>query len=96
MIMTVNIDLNYFSFITKVCSFQFALLVVIIITTEIAAAVTSYLRRAEMQDMLHERVNITMQEYPTHPGTQKSWDIMQHEVSQYFCLLILRVGSYLL
>lgn len=37
-----------------------------------------------MRDMLTDRVNVTMQEYPTHPGTQKSWDIMQHEVSSNF------------
>lgn len=51
---------------------------------EVAAAVTGYMRRAEMNEMLENRVNITMQEYPTHPGTRKSWDIMQHEVSFNF------------
>lgn len=61
--------------------FQFALLILIIITMELAAAVTGYMRRAEMSVMLQDRVNVTMQEYPTHPGTRKSWDIMQHEVS---------------
>lgn len=58
----------------------FAVFLLIIFTLELAAGISGYVRRAEIDEMLQTRLNVTMQEYPTSVATKQSWNIMQHEL----------------
>lgn len=59
---------------------QFAALLLIIFTIELAAGLAGYARRSDVEEMLENRLNKSMQEYYSKRDVEKSWNIMQHEM----------------
>lgn len=62
---------------------QFAALLLIIFTIELAAGLAGYARRSDVEEMLENRLNKSMQEYYSKRDVEKSWNIMQHEVIRH-------------
>lgn len=46
----------------------------------LAGAVACYVKRGQLEVIIEDKLNSTMQEYDTNAGIKKSWDYMQHEV----------------
>lgn len=67
------------------CIFQFSILLLIVLTMELAAGIAGYIRRGEVETMLKSTLNSTMYDYYKKPDIRSTWDIVQHEVSK-MCL----------
>ena len=57
------------------------MLLLVIFALELGAGISGYMMRGEVGSMLENRLNSTMRQYNTKTDIQKSWDIMQHDVS---------------
>jgi len=56
-------------------------LLLLIFALELGAGITGYMMRGEVGNMLHNRLNGTLRQYESNGDVQRSWDIMQHDVS---------------
>ncbi|KAK5645237.1 hypothetical protein RI129_006537 [Pyrocoelia pectoralis] len=59
----------------------FSAFLVIIFCLEMAAGVAGYVRRNDIESMLDTHLNNTMHNYYNKTDDQRSWDIMQHELT---------------
>lgn len=62
---------------------QFSVLLLLIFALELGAGISGYIMRGEVDRMLQNRMNNTMPLYQTDPDVQRSWDVMQHDVSTF-------------
>lgn len=58
----------------------FAALLLVIFGLELAGGITGYVLRDDVEDMLENTFNKTMQQYSTNKEIAKTWDIMQHDL----------------
>ncbi|XP_076230059.1 CD63 antigen-like isoform X2 [Nomia melanderi] len=58
----------------------FSVLLLLIFVLELVAGISGYLMQREVRQMVENRMNITMKDYSTDITTNKSWDIMQHDL----------------
>lgn len=59
---------------------QFSILLLIVLSMELAAGIAGYIRRSEVETMLRSTLNSTMYDYYAKPDIRNTWDIVQHEV----------------
>lgn len=53
----------------------------IIFTLELAAGIAGYVRHNDVKNLIASGLNKTMEEYPKNQGYQKTWNMIQNDVS---------------
>lgn len=73
-----NNDINQISI-----SFQFSLLLFVIVILEALVALSGYYLKNDIDLMLQTKMNETISDYGKNPEITKSWDILQLDVSNH-------------
>jgi hypothetical protein len=60
---------------------QFAGMLLVVFGMELASGITGYVLQDDVEEMLQNTVNKSMNEYLYRSEITKTWDIMQHDVS---------------
>jgi len=59
---------------------SFAVLLIIIFVLELSAAITAYVMRADLHDILEKSLNKTILDYNNNAQYKDGWNIMQHDI----------------